>query len=329
MAKQLHNIENTGFSANTGTEGRRLINPDGTPNLRKSGIPFLTRLSIYHTLLRMSRAKFLLLIFLFYTTINLVFATIYCLIGVQYLTGSGPTPDTAIMKFVEAFFFSSQTLTTVGYGHIAPSGIPSNTVASLESFIGILAFALVTGIFYARFSRPRAYLLFSDNMLITPFRGGSALMIRLASYKNNHLTDAEGSLTAALHVQEGNTRITRFYPLPLEISKVSSLALSWTMVHIIDENSPLHNYTQKDLDLSKIELIVAIKAFDDHFSNTVQQRTSYTHDKLVFGAKFLPMYERSENGTHTILELDKVGAYELVPLNEPVPENTIPLEVIA
>lgn len=312
MATRLKNVENTGFSANTGTEGSRLINPDGTANLRKSGIPYLDRLSIYHTLLRMPRTKFFILIFGWYTILNLLFACIYFSIGVYRLAGTTPGA-TPFYQFVEAFFFSSQTLTTVGYGHMAPVGLIANTIASIESFLGIIMFALVTGIFYGRFARPKAFLLFSNHMIIAPFKEGRALMLRLASYKNNHLTSTEAELTCALHVLEGEKRVTRFYPLALDIARINSLALSWTLVHVIDEASPLSGFSEQDFADSRIEVIVNIKAFDDHFSNTVQQRTSYTHHQLIYGARFSPMYQRGE-GAYTLLELDKIDAHERVQL---------------
>jgi inward rectifier potassium channel len=314
MSRKFKNIDNTGFSS---SEGARVMNADGTPNIRKTGLSFLDRFSIYHTLLRMPRARFLLLIFAWYTTLNLFFAGIYYLIGVQHLVG--PTvPESTFAKLTEAFFFSSQTLTTVGYGHMAPSGLSTNIVASVESFMGILMFALVTGIFYGRFSRPRAYLLFSDKMLIAPFKDGRALMIRLVSFKNNHLTDLEGLMTAAVHEEENGRRVTHYYTLKLDITKVSSLALSWTVVHVLDENSPLYNYSEEDLRKTNLEVILNIKAFDDHFSNTVQQRTSFTISQLIYGAKFKPMYRLADNREYTILELDKITDYEKVTLPEPV-----------
>ena len=143
-------------------------------------------------------------------------------------------------------------------------------------------------------------------------------MVRLATYKNNHLTDAEAQLTLALHVTENGKVVTRFFPLSLEIAKINSLALSWTLVHPITEESPIYTYTKGELQHAKMEVLVYIKAFDDHFSNTVQQRTSYTHSQLVYGAKFKPMFERAADGDYTLLELDKIGAHELVELKEPV-----------
>lgn len=314
-------VDNTGFSANSSIEGTRLINRNGEANLRKTGLPVWQRISIYHSLLRMRRWKFLLIVFAFYTIINLCFALAYFAIGVEHLAGA----DGALTvkdKFIEAFFFSAQSLTTVGYGRVAPTGMLTNSLASFEALVGILTFAVVTGIFYGRFSRPRAYILFSDNMLLAPYKGGRALMFRLATYKNNHLTDVEAQVTLALHILEGDKRVTKFFPVKLEINRVTSLAMSWTIVHPINEESPLFGMTEDELADKRLELIVNMKAFDDHFSNTVQQRASYTHHELVFGAKFLPMYSHPDTITYTILELDKINAYERVTLPPPddVPE---------
>ena len=310
---RLRDINNTGFGANSSLEGGRLINADGSTNLRKRGIPVWERTSIYHTLLRMKRRNFLLAIFIFYTSINLFFAVLYLMTGVEHLVGVDHA-NSFTEEFMEAFFFSSQTLTTVGYGRVAPSGMMTNSIASIESLLGILVFAVVTGLIYGRFSRPRAYLLFSHNILVAPFRQGRALMLRVATYKNNHLTDAEANITIALHVKENDKTVTRFYPIELEISKINSLSLSWTIVHTINEESPIYNYTEEQIAESKMEIIVNIKAFDDHFSNIVQQRTSYTHKQVAYGAKFLPMFERAPDGNYTLLELNKINAHEAVTL---------------
>jgi inward rectifier potassium channel len=314
--RSLRTLDNTGFGANSEAEGTRLINKDGSAHLRKTGVPFLHRFSLYHSLLRMSRIKFLVSVATFYTCANLVFASIYFTIGVKHLTGTEHA-KTTVDRFLEAFFFSSQSLTTVGYGHVAPVGPLANLIAATESLVGIMLFALVTGMFYARFSRPRAYLVFSDNMVVAPFRGGRALMIRVASSKNNHLTDLEGAVTAALHIDDGGKTTTKFFPVRLDISRIGSLALNWTLVHPLDQESPMYGYTEADFSNSRIELIVTIKAFDDHYSNTVQQRTSYIVADLVYGAKFSPMYSRSEGGAQTVLALDKINAYETVSLPEP------------
>lgn len=321
------NIRNTGFGGNSATEGGRLVNKDGTNNLRKTGIPFWERISIYHTLLRLARWKFFGAVMLFYTTMNLAFAGLYLINGVQHLHGV-ELGDGIIGGFLQAFFFSSQTLTTVGYGHISPEGFGANVIASLESFTGILSFALVTGMLYARFTRPKAYLTFSDCFLIAPFNGGRSLMFRTATFKNNHLTDVEATVVLVLRQEEG---ATRFYPLELEIAKVSSLALSWTVNHPIGESSPLYGLDEAGLRRMRPELIVSIKAFDDHFSNIVQQRTSYDASEMVYGARFTPMFHRSDDGQHTLLEIDRISDREAADLPQPMAavESPVPLEADA
>lgn len=313
--QRLRDIDNTGFGPNSSVEGGRLVNADGSTNLRKRGIPFWERISIYHSLLRMKRGMFFLVILLFYGALNLIYAMLYMAAGVEHLSGadgSGNVTD----KFLEAFFFSSQTLTTVGYGRVSPMGVATNVIATTESLVGILAFALVTGIMYGRFARPRAFLIFSPNLLVAPYKGGKALMFRVATYKNNHLTDVEAMVTLGTHEQENGKTVTKFYTLKLEFPKINSLALSWTIVHPINEDSPLFHYTKEEVNTSKMEVIVVIKGFDDHFSNIVQQRTSYTYKQVIYGAKFLPMFERAANGEYTLMELNKINAHEMVQLPE-------------
>jgi len=310
-------IENTGFSSLSNTEGSRLINKDGSANLRKTGMPFLDRISLFHTLIHMKWPKFLLIVFLFYTAINSVFALVYVIIGVDHLKGVSVEAESLLNGFEQAFFFSSQTLTTVGYGHITPLGLTANIAAAIESFVGILSFAMMTGLLYGRFSLPKAYIKFSENILVAPHKGYRALMIRLASYKNNHITDVEAKMTMAMHYMDNGKEVTRFYTPKLEIEKITSLALSWTLVHLIDEDSPLFEMGLEELKQADIEIMYHIKGFDDHFSNIVQQRTSYTANEIVYGAKFLPAFHRSEDGSTTVLELDKLNLHEPAKVPEP------------
>lgn len=318
---RIKNVENTGFSNISSAEGNRLLNKDGSTNLIKTGLPFWERVSLYHILIRMKWPKFLLMVFLFYAVINSLFAVLYVIIGVENLKGSTVEANNLLNGFEQAFFFSSQTLTTVGYGHISPLGFATNVVAAVESFVGILSFAMMTGLLYGRFSMPRAYLKFSDNILVAPHKGYRSLMIRLASYKNNHLTDVEAKMTMAIHFMDNGKEVTRFYTPKLEISKITSLALSWTIVHLIDEESPLYEMGYEELKQADIEIIYHIKGFDENFSNIVQQRTSYTIQEMVYGARFTPVFHRSEDGISTVLELDKLNAHE--PAEVPEPERSV------
>lgn len=298
--------ENTGFGTNSSMYGGRLVNRDGRANVQKTGLTIFSRYSWYHTLIEMSRLTFLGLIFISFLLINFLFAVIYFSIGVDHLGGMNAT--TTAEKFVEAYFFSAQTFTTVGYGRINPTGYLTSFVAAFEAFCGLLFFALATGLLYARFSRPKAFLKFSENALIAPYKEGIALMFRMVPYKNTHLTDADVKVTMAVTVEENGKPVNRFFTLALELSHINALNLSWTLVHPIDEKSPLYNLSKEDIIKNNTEILAFVRAFDETFSNTVVARTSYTAPEILFGAKFIPMYQRASSGMSTIIELDKLNS---------------------
>lgn len=304
--------ENTGFGTNASSYGGRFVTKSGNANVRKTGIGFLDSISWYHTMLTLPRWKFLIILFAFYFLVNLAFASVYYLVGVEHLNGINATK--AIDKFGQAYFFSIQTFTTVGYGHISPSGFFTSSVASVEALFGLLSFAIATGLFYGRFSKPRAHIRFSDNAIIAPFQDGTALMLRLSPYKNTNLTDAEARITLGIHVEENGKMVNKFYTLDLELDRVNALTLSWTLVHPITEQSPLFQLNEKDIKNTLGEIIVFLKVFDDMYSTTVVRRSSYTFDEIVYGAKFLPMFTRSEDNNKTLLHIDKLNLFERVNL---------------
>jgi inward rectifier potassium channel len=304
---------NTGFGVNPSNYGGRFVNKDGRPNIEKSGIGFLEKISWYHTMLLLPGWKFFSIIVLFYIISNLLFATIYFLIGVDTL-GEIPSPS-ELTNFAEAFFFSTQTFTTVGYGRISPIGLLSSSVAAFEALLGLLSLALATGLLFGRFAKPVAYLRFSHNALIAPYKDINALMLRVAPYKNTNLVDAAANVTLGMTIEENGINVNKFYQLDLEFSTVNALSLSWTIVHPITEKSPLYNFTQNDFENIKGEILVFIKAFDDMFSNIVVARTSYLFTELHYGAKFEPMYERASTGDKTIIYLNKLNSFKPAPLN--------------
>jgi inward rectifier potassium channel len=304
----------TGFGTNSENSGGRFYNRQtGGANVTKRGIGLLNRFSWYHTMLAMPRGKFLLLLLLIYVLINLVFAGIYYLIGIHHL--AGVQQGSAFKNFTEVFFFSAQTFTTVGYGRISPVGFLASAVSTFEAFLGLLSFALATGLFYGRFSRPQAFLHFSENALIAPFKDGYALMFRMAPYKNNLLSEAEVKVNLAMQVEENGKRTNKFYNLELEISRINSLALSWTIVHPINEESPLYHFSHEDMVQANIEALVFVKAFDEVFSNTVIQRYSYIAPEIVWGARFRIMYHPDTGRKKTILQLDRLNDFEKAELS--------------
>ncbi len=305
-------VKNTGFGTNASSYGGRFVTKSGNANVRKTGIGFLDSISWYHTMLTIPRWKFFFIVFAFYFLVNFAFASIYYFVGVEHLNGI--TAVTSLDKFGQAFFFSIQTFTTVGYGHISPSGFMTSFVASIEALFGLLSFAIATGLFYGRFSKPKAHIIFSENAIIAPFQEGTALMLRLSPYKNTNLTDAEARMTLGLHIEEGGKMVNKFYTLDLELEKVGSLTLSWTLVHPITENSPFYNMNENDIKTTLGEVIIFIKVFDDMYSTTVVKRASYTFDEIVYGAKFLPMFTRSTDNNKTLLHIDKLNLFERVEL---------------
>ena len=308
---------NTGFAVNSeNSSGRFYDRASGGANVIKKGVSVLNRYSWYHTMLAMPIARFLSLLLIAYIIVNLFFAGIYYLIGIDHLAGVNQGSD--IKNFSEVFFFSAQTVTTVGYGRIRPVGLAASAVSTFEAFLGLLSFAIATGLFYGRFSRPRAFLKFSHNALIAPYKEGTALMFRVAPYKNNLLSEAEAKVNLAMQLEENGKIVNRFFNLDLEISKINALALSWTIVHPINEKSPLYNFNYADMVNAKIEALVFVKAFDEVFSNTVVQRFSYIASEVVWGAKFRMMYHADEKKKATVLDLDKLNDYEKIELLSPV-----------
>lgn len=303
---------NTGFGTNASSYGGRFVTKSGNANVRKTGIGFFEGISWYHTMLNIPRWKFMVIIVLFYFVLNCFFASLYYAIGVEHL--KGVAMGNRMDEFGQAFFFSIQTLTTVGYGHISPDGFAASTIAAIEALIGLLSFAIATGLFYGRFSKPKAHILFSDNAIIAPYNDGKALMMRVTPYKNTHLTEVEAKITLGLQMDEGGKGANKFYILDLEMEKVNALNLSWTLVHPITETSPLFGFSEDDYQNNIGEFIVFIKAFDDMYSTTVVKRASYIFSELVYGAKFVPMFSRSEDDNRTILHIDKLNAFERVSL---------------
>ncbi|UUF14568.1 MULTISPECIES: ion channel [Flavobacterium] len=312
LLRKINNLQtdkNSGFGTNAGSYGGRFVNKNGTPNIEKRGMNLLRRISWYHTMIDMPNWKFMFILFSFYIIINFIFAVIYYAIGVEHLDGISPS-GSLLTQFGQAYFFSAQTFTTVGYGHISPTGFLTSALSAAEALIGLLSFAIATGLFFGRFSKPTAFLKFSHNALISPYGEGKGLMIRLVPFKNTNFTDAVAKVTLGMSIEENGQRVNKFYTLNLEIDRINALSLSWTLVHPIDENSPLYNFTEEDFKNTHGEILVFITTFDDMFSNTVAARTSYTFNEIIYGAKFQIMYNRSKDNTKTILHLDKLNQFD-------------------
>jgi len=302
----------SGLSTNSALSGGRFFNKNGNPNLDVRGMRFLERLNIYHALLSMSRWKFLFVIVCFFIGINFFFALVYLLVGIDHLNGM--IASNMAEKFGEAFFFSAQTFTTVGYGRISPIGFAASFVAAFEALSGLLCFALTTGLVYGRFARPRAYIRYSKNALFAPFRDGVALMFRMVPYTKNFLVNVEVKISVAMRVMDDDVLKTKFFNLPLDISRATTMVSNWTLVHIINEESPLFGLNKEDIKNAQTELLIFVNGFDESFSNTVISRTSYSYEDFVYGAKFIPMFHPNAENTSTVLHLDKLDEFTNIEL---------------
>jgi inward rectifier potassium channel len=248
------------------------------------------------------------MVLLAYVVINAIFGGIYFAIGAGGLNGMDG--HTLLERYLDSFFFSTQTFTTVGFGRISPVGMASNSVASLESLMGLLSFALATGLIYGRFSRPIARVIYSNSALISPYQNGTGLMFRCANMRVNQLIDVNATVTLSrLEPAPGGERRRKFYPLELERTSVTFFHLSWTVVHPITETSPLFGVSKEQMDESEAELLILLKAFDDSFSQTVHSRTSYRNHEILFGYKFSPMILTGPDGM-TELDLGRIHHYE-------------------
>lgn len=300
----------TGFGTNARDYGGRFVNRDGSFNIQREGMPFWARFSVYHSMLNLPVWKFVVLLISFYLGINLIYTAIYLLVGIGPDQFTGMIAKTNWEKVKEVYFFSTETFTTVGYGRVNPTGDGANFVASLEAMSGFLSFAVATGLMYGRFSKPKSYLVFSDYALVAPYQDKTALMFRFALYKDNHiLTNVEIKVNIALQVEENGKSMYKFFDLHLERSRVDSLPMNWTVVHPIDDDSPLTGFTLEDMKASDVELYVLVRGFDDVYSSFVQQRTSYIYEEIKFDYKFKPMYRESDDGKTTIVELHKLNEY--------------------
>jgi inward rectifier potassium channel len=310
LQKRFKSNKYTGFGSGTNNQGDRLLNRDGTFNVIRNGQGFFQSLNPFHQLITMPWGYFNTMIILVFILLNLTFTMGYFIIGLEELSGVFHT--SMMSQFIEVFSFSAQTLTTVGYGRVSPIGDMANLLASFEALLGLMSFALVTGLLYGRFSRPYAKLLYSEKALISPYQDKTAFMFRIANARKNQLIECEATLLFNYQDKEAGTR--RFINLDLEFAKVNALSLSWTIVHPIDEKSPMYGLNQKELIEMNPEIILMFKAFDDTYSQIIHTRHSYAINEIVYGAKFLPMFKRSENGYSTLLELNKIGQYQQVEL---------------
>jgi inward rectifier potassium channel len=288
---------------------RRVIRKDGEFNVNRRGRTWRD-IHPYLILLNTPWSVFLGLLFAGFIAVNLIFALLYYWVGgIERVHGASVS---AFGRFLDAFFLSSQTLTTVGYGTIWPETTAANVIASFEAMVGLLGFAVATGFLVGRVSRPTARIGFSKSMVVAPYQEDLSLQFRIVNRSVSNLMELEARMML-MTVQPVEGRLERKYELlELERKNVLFLPLTWTIVHVIDAESPLYGKTAADFERLQAEFLILIKGVDDRFTQTVHARYSYRYDEIVWGAKFAQAFDIDTQGDLR-LDLDRVSDIVQVP----------------
>lgn len=313
MAEAGQQPDNLGFDNRTEHNRKRTVNQDGSFNIIRKN-DFLKEFHLYRWSITCPWSHYWLAVLSVYVIINFSFAWIYYMLGPENIIGINPTRE---HPFWQCFFFSLQTYTTVGYGGLHPVGIMANSMAGFEAFLGLMTFALATGTLYGRFSKPTARIKYSPNAIIAPYRDHNALMFMICNDSKGDLVEVTAQVNFSWVEEQADGSMRRkFERLKLEFDKVNMLALTWTIVHPIDESSKLYSFSASDFAAKDVEIFILITVFDDSFSQTVHSRSSYMGKEIVYGAKFrLPFYVNDDG--ETVLDVHKVGDYDKVSLNQP------------
>jgi inward rectifier potassium channel len=292
---------------------RRSINEDGSFNVRRRGGSWRD-VHPYLILLNMRWPPFVAFLLASYFFTNVLFALTYFLFAPGQLQGNDA--PTGWGRFLNDFFFSAHTLTTVGYGNISPRGLTANTVSAVEALTGVLLFAIATGLLFGRFSRPSARIAFSRHAIIAPYGGGSSLQFRIANLRPNTLMELEARVLLMV-VERNDGGLRRVYkPLTLERPAVQFLPLTWTIVHPIDEESPMWHMKPDEMQRMEAELLILIKAWDDTFSQTVHAQRSYRHEEFLWDYRVSPAFQVDEDGG-LVLDLNRIS--DCTPCPGPAP----------
>jgi inward rectifier potassium channel len=281
----------------TRRRGYRLINRDGSFNVRVRKGNWWRTLFSYHTLLSMSWPRLFALLVTGFIAANALFALAYLACGRDALAGDPPLGPSA-----RAFFFSVETLATIGYGNIVPQTVAANVIVTIEALVGLLGLAVSTGVVFARFSRPVADIRYSDHAVIAPYHDRTAFQFRVVNGRRNQLVNVSAVVTLSRF--EGANRERRFHQLTLERSTVAFFPLNWTIAHPIDDSSPLWEWDSERLLESEAEFNVLLTAVDETFSQTVHSRSSYTAEEVLFGHRFEMMFDESD--AEYVLDLDRL-----------------------
>lgn len=298
-----------GFGSKSFSDLDRLILQDGTFNVSKKGAGW-KGFSLYHWLINLHWSRLAIYGLFSYIAANIFFAFGYYAMDLDALTGTHGTM-TQWDFFWHCFYFSTQTMTTVGYGFISPVATSSNLLAAFESMLGLLGFALATSILYGRFSKAKSKILFSDHMVVGQFKEIKGLKFRIANPSNRQLIEFQAKVLYSYLERVGADTNRRYVPLNLQIDFINMFPLPWTVVHPIEKTSPIFNKTKEDLIAEQAEFIVILKGYDDTFNQYVHQINSYRGHEILFDTEYEPMFDAGVEKS-TVIDLNKINRYRPV-----------------
>ncbi len=284
-----------------------LMVPRGqSARLRRIGLKNNWWHDIYHEMNTISWGRFLALAVATYLIANVLFAGLY-------LLQPGAIGQARPGDFGDAFFFSVQTMATIGYGKLTPDTVYANLLVTVQTVFAMLLLALTTGMMFARFSRPTARVLFSSKAVIGLYNGAPVLSFRMANERNNQILQAEVTLSIMRTepLLEGGT-MRRFYEMKLMRSRTPIFALTFQVIHPIDEDSPLFGVTHDDLAAEEVEFVVVVTGIDATVAQTIHARYSYSYEDLLWDHRFADIFATTESG-EPILDMGKF--HHAVPLN--------------
>lgn len=302
----------SGFSEQTIFDPDRLMKKDGTSNVRKIGIKRKFQRDLYHYLIHTSWGGFFIVILLGFSVLNAIFATLFFSLPSGQFSGMLWKELGLFYEWSECFFFSIQTFTTVGYGGISPTGFAANTISSFASFFGVVYTAIVTGLTYGRFSKPKTGLKFSKVCLVAPYaheEAHEALMFRMAHARNSELSNVEIRVLASWISEKTNKR--KYANLGLEMNRINLLSTVWTVVHPLRDESPILEMASDTRLHSDLEILVFVKGFDDTYSQEIHSRTSFKGGEIIRNARFNPIFQTTLEGPMAV-NLSHLSAYSML-----------------
>ena len=248
----------------------------------------------YHIVLNLSWPRFFAGLVLVFVLVNLLFGAAYWLLP-------GSVANARENNFLDYFFFSIETLATVGYGNMSPASLMGHTVASIEILLGMVGVAITTGLVFVRFSKPTARILFSDRVIIRNFDGARFLMLRMANERYNRIVEASATMSfIRLEINQQGESFVKIHDLRLARKRTPVFTLTWTLMHKIEESSPLFGVDEQQLTVAQCRILVSVTGHDETVAASVYAEKSYEAQDVVFDGRFVDILKITPDGDRTV-----------------------------